>query len=59
MGENRFHLNNCGLWHFPLKWLLVGMGIRQVEDLLGKHSARELQTKENQQESLQLELQWD
>lgn len=22
--ENPFHLNNCGLWHFPLKWLLVG-----------------------------------
>lgn len=49
MGENRFHLNNCGLWHFPLKWLLVGWGSGRWRICWGN----------TQQESLQLGLQYD
>lgn len=40
----------------PSKVVAGGMEIRQVKDLLGKHSSRELQMKENQQEIFSLDF---
>lgn len=60
--KDHFHLSNSRLWHFPLKWLLVGWGSgrwRICCDILGEPSFRKLQLKESQQTALQLGLQHD